>query len=146
MREKTTSSEKKIKENDVPLFSTISFYDQGREAFKMYYDTIGQKYVATSRVYEHSQPRMALGAALSEHLSDTLVAKVLDKDRTTIIHYRKTHNDNMKLWHGYSMYYETAKYICDTYFKKTAMANRIQYIDALINKLTKEKLSIQSNV
>jgi hypothetical protein len=136
----------KVEDNEVPLFSTVSFLDQGLEAFKMYYDTIGQKHEPTSRLYEHSQPRMALGAALTEHLSDTLVAKILEKDRTTIIHYRKTHNDNLKLWHGYSMYYETAKYICDTYFKKMARQNRIEYIDNLIGKLTQEKLSIQSNV
>ena len=136
----------KVEDNEVPLFSTVSFLDQGREAFKMYYDTIGQKHEPTSRLYEHSQPRMALGAALSEHLSDTLVAKILEKDRTTVIHYRKTHNDNLKLWHGYSMYYETAKHICDTYFKKMAQKNRIEYIDNLIGKLTQETLSIQSNV
>ena len=136
----------KVEDNEVPLFSTVSFLDQGREAFKMYYDTIGQKHEPTSRLYEHSQPRMALGAALSEHLSDTLVAKILEKDRTTIIHYRNTHKDNIRLWNGYSMYYETAKYICDTYFKKTARKNRIEYIDKLIDKLTQEKLSIQNNV
>ena len=136
----------KIENNEVPLFSTVNFLDQGREAFKMYYDTIGQKHEPTSRLYEHSQPRMALGAALSEHLSDTLVAKILEKDRTTIIHYRKMHETNMHGWGGYDKYFDIAKYICDSYFNKMAQVNRVEYIDALIDKLTQEKLSIQSNV
>lgn len=131
--------------NDVPLFAPVSFLDQGKQAFKMYYDLIGQQYEDTSRLFEHSQPRMAFGAALSQHLSDTLVAKVLNKDRTTIIHYRKMHDTNLHGWEGYRKYFETAKYICDSYFNKMAQVNRVQYIDALIDKLTQEKISIQSN-
>jgi hypothetical protein len=136
----------KIEDNEVPLFSPVGFLEQGQQAFKMYYDTIGQEYEPTSRLYEHSQPRMALGAALTEHLSDTLVSKILNKDRTTIIHYRKMHDTNLHGWGGYDKYFDVAKYICDSYFNKMAQANRVEYIDALIDKLTQEKLSIQSNV
>lgn len=142
MSSKTCKSETEL----VPLFSPVGFLEQGQQAFKMYYDTIGQEYEPTSRLHEHSQPRMAFGAALTEHLSDTLVSKILSKDRTTIIHYRKMHDTNMHGWGGYDKYFDMAKYICDSYFNKMAQANRVEYIDALIDKLTQEKLSIQSNV
>ena len=63
----------------------------------MYYDTIGQEFNADSRNYVHSQPRMALGMALSKHLNDSLAGEILGKDRTTIIHYKTNHRATSKL-------------------------------------------------
>ena len=132
--------------SDVHLVTPITLIEQGKEALEMYYKTIGQKYDADSRHFKHSQPRMAFGLALSRHIGDTLTADVIQKDRTTVIHYKKSHDANMFGWDGYDTYYETAEYVVNTYFDGMAKVNRIEYIDKIVNKLLKEKLSIQSKL
>jgi len=132
--------------SDVHLVTPITLIEQGKEALEMYYKTIGQKYDADSRHFKHSQPRMAFGLALSRHIGDTLTADVIQKDRTTVIHYKKSHDANMFGWDGYDTYYETAEYVVNTYFDGMAKINRIEYIDKIVNKLLKEKLSIQSKL
>jgi len=129
---------------ELHLNNPIALLSQGKEAKDMYYDTIGQKFNADSRNYVHSQPRMALGMALTKHLNDSLAAEILGKDRTTIIHYKTNHKSNLELWNGYDTYYETAQYIVDTYFDGMAKVNRVKYIDKIVNRLLKEKLNIQS--
>jgi hypothetical protein len=134
------------KSSDVNLTNPIALIEQGKEALGMYYETIGQEYNADERHFRHSQPRMALGMALTNHLGDTLTADILGKDRTTIIHYRRNHEANLKAWDGYSTFFETAEYIVNTYFDGMAKVNRINYIDKIINRLLQEKISIQSKI
>lgn len=149
MHSKTTHAQNKSWKSgtsDVHLVTPITLIEQGKEALKMYYETIGQKYDANSRQFKDSQPRMAFGLALSRHIGDTLTADVINKDRTTIIHYKKSHDTNMFGWDGYDTYYETAEYVVSTYFDGMAKVNRIKYIDKIINKLLREKQSIQSKL
>lgn len=132
--------------SNVHLNNPIALIEQGQEALGMYYGTIGQEYNATNRHFKDSQPRMAFGMALARHIGDSLTADVLGKDRTTIVHYRRHHDVNLKNWDGYSTYYETAEYIIDTYFDGMAKVNRLAYIDKIVSKLLKEKQEIQSNL
>ena len=50
---------------------------------------------------EQVQTRAAIGAALSEYMKPTHIAKAMGKDRTTVIHYNKQHSGNLK--HGGGM-------------------------------------------
>lgn len=112
----------------------------------MYCDAIGLDYTSEDRHFKQTQPRMAFGVALTKHIGDSLTADVLGKDRTTIIHYRRKHENNLDWWGGYETMFETAEYVVDTYFNEMAKVNRIDYIDNMIQKLVQEKSSIQSKL
>lgn len=124
----------------------LTLIDCGREALNLYYKTIGIEYNSKARYFKHTQPRIALGVALTRHIGDSLTSDVLGKDRTTIIHYKRKHADNMELWDGYDTMFETAKYIVDSYFSETAKLDRIAYIDKVIREMVEEKKSIQSKL
>ena len=124
----------------------IKLIDQGREALRMYYEAIGQEYNANDRHFKHSQPRMALGVALSRRIGDSLTGEVLSKDRTTIIHHKNTHDSNLSGWDGYATFFETAEHVVNTYFDESAKLNRIEYIDKMIRKFILEKHAIQSTL
>ena len=113
---------------------------------EMYYKAIGMEYEPENRLLLHTQPRCAFGVALSKHLGDALVGHVMDKDRTTIIHYRRKHDANILHWPGYDTFYETAEYIVDSYLNEMAKADRMAYIDSMIVKMVQEKVSIQSQI
>ena len=123
----------------------LTLIDYGREALNLYVKTIGVEYNSKARHFKHTQPRIAFGVALTKHIGDSLTSDVLEKDRTTIIHYKRKHEDNMELWDGYDTLFETAQYIVDSYFSETAKLDRIAYIDRMIQQMVEEKKSIQSN-
>ena len=123
----------------------LTLIDYGREALNLYVKTIGVEYNSKARHFKHTQPRIAFGVALTKHIGDSLTSDVLEKDRTTIIHYKRKHADNMHLWDGYDTLFETAQYIVDSYFSETAKLDRIAYIDRMIQQMVEEKKSIQSN-
>lgn len=123
----------------------LTLIDYGREALNLYVKTIGVEYNSKARDFKHTQPRIAFGVALTKHIGDSLTSDVLEKDRTTIIHYKRKHADNMHLWDGYDTLFETAQYIVDSYFSETAKLDRIAYIDRMIQQMVEEKKSIQSN-
>ena len=123
----------------------LTLIDYGREALNLYVKTIGVEYNSKARDFKQTQPRIAFGVALTKHIGDSLTSDVLEKDRTTIIHYKRKHADNMQLWDGYDTLFETAQYIVDSYFSETAKLDRIAYIDRMIQQMVEEKKSIQSN-
>ena len=123
----------------------LTLIDYGREALNLYVKTIGVEYNSKARDFKQTQPRIAFGVALTKHIGDSLTSDVLEKDRTTIIHYKRKHADNMELWDGYDTLFETAQYIVDSYFSETAKLDRIAYIDRMIRQMVEEKKSIQSN-
>ena len=124
----------------------LTLIENGREALNLYFKTIGIEFDSKARHLKHTQPRIAFGVALTKHIGDSLTSDVLGKDRTTIIHYKRTHDDNMAVWDGYDTFFETAQYIVDSYFSETAKLDRIAYIDKMIREMIKEKKSIQSKL
>ena len=50
----------------------------------------------------------------SERVGDVVTGQILGKDRTTVIHYRKKHESNMRYWTTYPEYFETASHIVDS--------------------------------
>jgi len=124
----------------------LDLIEQGKEVRNVYYDSIGQEFNSTDRHFKNSQPRFAIGVAISKHIGNSLAGDVLGKDRTTLIHYNKTHKANLEGWDGYKLFYETAEHVADSYFLGTAKIDRIEYIDKTVNRLLKEKLQIQSQL
>jgi hypothetical protein len=135
-----------ITRKDTILQNPITLIEQGCTARDVFYDTIGYEYDADDRQVKHAQPRSAFGNALTKVIGDTLTADVLGKDRTTVIHYKRTHESNMEGWDGYATFYETAEYIVNSYFNGSAKIDRIRYIDKMVNKLLMEKIQIQSQI
>ena len=135
-----------IKSSSRKFTNPLSLIEQGKVARNVYYDSIGQEFNPTDRKFKNSQPRIAVGVALAKQIGDSLTAEVLDKDRTTIIHYKKTHKANLENWDGYAMLYETAKYVVNSYMMGEAKLDRVKYIDDTITRLLKEKKSIQSQL
>ena len=136
----------KVKQKDTILRNPIALAEQGRDTLRVYYDTIGREYNADERHVKYSQPRQAFGVALTKLVGDTITADVLSKDRTTIVHYRNRHDSNLRCWDGYSIMYETAEYIVNSYFEGRAKLDRMEYINKMISQLLKEKVQIQSQL
>ena len=93
---------------------------------------------------KHTIPRCAIGVALARAVGDVVTGEVLGKDRTTVIHYRKKHEDNMRYWDTYPDYFETATHIITMYMGELAKAQRIEAIDRKIEQLVKQKSLINS--
>lgn len=110
----------------------------------IYYSAIGQKHIRKSRLWRDTIPRTAIGVALARRVGDVVTGQILGKDRTTVIHYRKKHESNMRYWTTYPEYFETASHIVDSYLGEMAKAARLEAIDRKINQLVKQKTLIQS--
>jgi len=98
---------------------------------------------------EQIQTRAAIGAALSEYMKPTHIAKAMGKDRTTVIHYNKQHDGNLKTWKGYAEKYEVAKDVARVSMHEATISYKIMLIDSRIseyqnriNELELEKLNL----
>ena len=77
------------------------------------------------------------------------VAKAMGKDRTTIIHYNKQHDGNLKTWKGYAEKYDVAKDVAKMNMHYATINYKIMLIDSRIdeyqnriNELELEKLNL----
>ena len=124
-------------------FNLIS---QAQHCVEVFFEVIGQPYEPHKRQRLHLVPRAAIGVALSRLVGDDIAGLALEKDRTTIIHYRHKHKTHMLYHEGYSTMFETAQNVVDSYMNEAAKADRILYIDNAIKLLMKEKEKIQSKL
>lgn len=95
------------------------------------------------------QTRAAIGAALSEYMKPTHIAKAMDRDRTTVMHYKKQHDGNLKTWRGYAERYDVAKdvakmsmHYATINYKITLIDSRIDEYQNRISELELEKLDL----
>ena len=86
---------------------------------------------------EQVQTRAAIGTALSEYIKPTHVAKAMGKDRTTVIHYNKQHDGNLKTWKGYAEKYDVAKDVAKTNMHHATISYKIKLIDSRIDEYYK---------
>ena len=121
-----------------------SITSQALDCVNIYYSAIGQKHIRKSRLWRDTIPRTAIGVALARRVGDVVTGQILGKDRTTVIHYRKKHESNMRYWATYPEYFETASHIVESYLGEMAKAARLEAIDRKINQLVKQKTLIQS--
>lgn len=61
-----------------------------------------------TRETEAVQARAAIACALCERFRIIDVARSIEKDHSTVIYYRKKHQDNLKFWPGYAFMYALA--------------------------------------
>jgi len=128
------------------LLKHYNLIDQSKHAVDMYYETLGLPNEPEKRHAKYLLPRQAMGVALSKYVGDSIAAHALEKERTTIIHYRRKHEINMAWAEGYDTLFENATYIVNTYMNDAAKVDRIRYIDNTIKLLLTEKEKIQSNI
>lgn len=112
----------------------------------MFYEVLGLPNEPEKRHAKFLLPRQAIGVALSHYVGDSIAAHALEKERTTMIHYRRKHPINMAWAEGYDTLFETANYIVQTYMNDAAKVDRVRYIDNAIKFLLTEKEKIQSNI
>ena len=117
----------------------------GLKARQIYYDSLGISYEPTDRSTIQSQAKQAFGVALSKRIGYALTAKVLGKDRTTMNHYGKNHEGNLENWDGYRYLYENAEHVVSTLLDGTAKTDRIDFINAKVGELLREKFLIQNS-
>ena len=98
---------------------------------------------------EQVQVRAAIGTALSKYMKPRHVAKAMGKDRTTVIHYNKQHDGNLKTWKGYAEKYDVAKDVAKMSMHYATINYKIKLIDSRIdeyqnriNELELEKLNL----
>jgi len=117
----------------------------GLKARHIYYDSLGISYEPTDRSTIQSQAKQAFGVALSKRIGYPLTAEVLLKERTTMNHYGTNHESNLENWEGYRQMYENAQHVVTTLFDGTAKTDRIDYINAKVGELLREKFLIQNS-
>ena len=83
---------------------------------------------------EQVQVRAAIGTALSEYMKPTHVAKAMGKDRTTVIHYNKQHDGNLKTWKGYAEKYDVAKDVARASMDEATRSYKVMLIDGRIRE------------
>jgi hypothetical protein len=83
---------------------------------------------------EQVQVRAAIGTALSEYMKPTHVAKAMGKDRTTVIHYNKQHDGNLKTWRGYAEKYDVAKDVAKASMDEATRSYKVMLIDGRIRE------------
>ena len=86
---------------------------------------------------EQVQTRAAIGAALSEYIKPTHVGKAMGKDRTTVIHYNKQHDGNLKTWKGYAEKYDVAKDVAKMNMHYATVNYKVALIDSRIDEYYK---------
>jgi len=86
---------------------------------------------------EQVQVRAAIGAALSEYMKPTHIGKAMGKDRTTIIHYNKQHDGNLKTWKGYAEKYDVAKDVAKMNMHYATVNYKVALIDSRIDEYYK---------
>jgi len=83
---------------------------------------------------EQVQIRAAIGKALSAYMKPAHVGKAMGKDRTTVIHYNKQHDGNLKTWRGYAEKYDVAKDVARASMDEATRSYKVMLIDGRIRE------------
>ena len=99
-----------------------------------------------SRQTSRAQTRAAVACALKKYFGQHPIARSLNINRSTISHYKRNHEANLKYWMGYSSKYLVAKDIADSkVYCNVTQVNidlTIKQIKALEEKLSRLKESV----
>lgn len=109
------------------------------------YSTLGMA-PTTSREEEHVMVRAAIGATLCRYMSDANAGKVLGKDRTTVTHYKRNHDNNMTQWIGYSDVYAVAKNVISVSIDNSLLDGRIQALKTRMLNHEQEIVKLQESI
>lgn len=132
-------------------------YECAKEVKKAYYRDLGEEPLM-SRHAPVVQSRMALSNALDSRIPYYVIGELLGVDRTTALHYRRTHENNLEHWEGYRDKYITACSITAVMFEKLEKSkslDRMHDINMKLNELhkciqalekEKESIKIKFNV
>lgn len=119
--------------------------EQAKEAVAEVYTALGMA-PTKSREQRHVKVRSAIGVCLSSYMSDADAGKVIEKDRTTIIHYRDKHPTNIKTWAGYDEIYKLAKGIISVSLDSSMLKVRVHSIKARIKMHENEIAKLQKAI
>lgn len=91
-----------------------------------------------SRKAEVVMIRSAVSNALSEYINQTTIAKHVSKDRTTVLHYLRSHTGNLIHWGGYQETYLIAKEITAATMAATVRTKKTSVIEMRIKSLRRQ--------
>lgn len=100
--------------------------------------------ILRSNEMEHVRSKAALFSALSivGGLSDVRIASSFNYERTTVLHHRRKHEDNMKYMNGYDVAFNTASSIVQRVLLTPHVKSEVSKIDAQIRQLEQLKQSL----
>lgn len=100
--------------------------------------------IVRSNEAHHVRNKAAIWTALTTvgNLSDGKVANYFNYDRTTILHHRNKHMDNMKYLKGYDQAFSMATSIVRRVLVNPVINNEVSRIDAQIRLLEQTKSSL----
>lgn len=133
-----------MKSEHVYLQSDSTIIKQANKCRDLFYDSIGQEFNKNARTWKHIVPRHALAVAIARNAGDHVAGESLGKDRTTILHARKRHAQNMKYWTAYPLYFKKAQDIVRICLEETEREARLEVVEKMIQNLEAEKKYIKS--
>ena len=86
----------------------------------------------------HLMQEMALANALVGKTTLVSIADAFEKHHATIIHYRETHDGNMKSWNGYMELFAGASTIVESYMDELELEEQIERIGKTIKFLNRQ--------
>ena len=95
---------------------------------------------------EQVKARNAIADALLGHFNSKQVAAHLSRDRSTLSHMVKKHEDNMSYWEGYKDRYLLAKEIVDSLTFKHVEETRLAYLAVRKQFIESHIRSIHRNI
>lgn len=100
-----------------------------------------------SRKSEQVMARNAIACALLRWArSQEEVARVLDRDRSTVAHMMINHEDNLKFWKGYDDLFEQASLIVDNRLSASSKADKLAGIANRIYLLEEEAAILRNEL
>jgi hypothetical protein len=94
-----------------------------------------------TRRHPHSQLRAAIAMALTPRFNSIEISKSLQRDRTAVSYYKRTHDANLVYWKNYKQFYNIAEeqvaYASDVESDKSELEVIDRKIDLLLEQRKK---------
>tara|TARA_S200002703_G_scaffold149076_1_gene146309 strand:+ start:1468 stop:1866 length:399 start_codon:yes stop_codon:yes gene_type:complete len=120
--------------------------ERAREAANDVYAALNMAPQPRSRKAENVKVRAAIVCSLMRYMSDEKAGEVVEKDRTTCLHHRAKHLNNLKGWAGYAEIYKLANGIISLSMGDTIKQGRIESIKTRIKYFEGELVDLRESL
>jgi len=95
--------------------------------------------IINTRRQPHVQLRAAIAIALIRRFNPLEICAVLERDRTAVNYYKRTHDANLMYWKDYDKYYSIAQEQTEAVFKDTSAKDDLDILDRKIELLLEQR-------
>ena len=92
-----------------------------------------------TRRHPHSQLRAAIAMALTPRFNSIEISKSLQRDRTAVSYYKRTHDANLAYWKNYKQFYDIAEEPVAYVYDVEADKSELEVIDRKIDLLLEQR-------